>query len=136
MYLDISAWSSQKPTRKEGFPAREPSHLPASLTDGLHLIYQLLNGMCISVRLQRSLVFENERKCVIPGSCHSGSTQITHLATVLSPQQSAHTVWVWGANRDRRPALFLPFPGSLLKVSPSGGPFPDPQHVDSPSLTL
>lgn len=32
-----------------------------------------------------------------------------------------------GANRDRRPALFLPFPGSLLEVSPSGGGgFPRP----------
>lgn len=134
--LDISAWSPQKPTRKEGFPDRKPSHLPASLTVSLPNIYQLLNGMCVSVLLQSSLVFENERKCVIPGSCHSGSAWITHLATALSPQGVCpHCVGV--GCRQSQEARLISSPSWFSGEScPLREPFPDLPHVDSPSFTL
>lgn len=131
---DISAWSPQKHTRRESFPAREPSHLPASSTTNLYPICQLLNGMCVSVQLQSSLVFENERKCVIPGSCHSGSFWITHPATALATQRVCSHCGCWGGETESESQAYFFSSWFSVESFLLRGPFPDLYHVDSPSL--
>lgn len=81
-------------------------------------------------------MFENERKCVIPGSCHSGSFWFTHLVTALAPQGVCpRCVGVEGRQRQEAKLISSPFWFSIESCL-LRGPFPDLHHVDGPSLTL